>query len=123
MDAIMERIRKATDPVEGNQSQTLATEDIQKLVRGEVSALDAGKRALDNQEIVTATELKHVGNDADKAKAHTQMRAKTLGISTESIGETAATSPKSALSLLGIEPSHYWASSLLLRRTRVPPRR
>lgn len=105
MDAIMERIRKATDPAEGNQSQTLGTEDIQKLVKGEVSALDAGKRALANQEIVTATVLKHFGNDVDKAKAHTQMRAKFLGITADSIGETAATSPKSALSLLGIELS------------------
>ena len=104
MDAIMERIRKATKPEEpGNQPTALTSEDIQKLVAQETTTLDNAKQAQANKEVMQARLLKHFGNDTAKARVHVEMRAKELGVTPSSIRDTAATSPKSALTLLGIE--------------------
>jgi len=93
VQALIERIEKATSSQNGNQPGTLTKEEIEKLVKEGVNTAQSEAVQSGNYHKSNAELLNYFKGDADKASQHLKARINQLGLSGDKLTELARTNP------------------------------
>jgi len=87
---------------EGNQPQSVPTEELLKLVDERLNERTEAQTAAANRERANAALLKHFSNDEAKAREFVAAEAKRIGVGTDFLGDMSSKSPEAFLRLVGI---------------------
>jgi hypothetical protein len=101
MEAIKGQTSNSGSDGESN-NQNLNPEELRKLVGDVVNDYDSSKRRASNRTEANQKVVSMFDGDTAKAKAHIEVRAKELGMTTNDLGSLSETSPEAFARLVGI---------------------
>lgn len=103
VEDVLRRMQESRGSEDGNQSSdTIAPEDILKLVDERLSKSKQEESRYANQAEAQAAILKHFNNNEQKAREFVQQEAKRLGMNPDDLREIGAQSPAAFTRLLGL---------------------